>query len=186
MFDFLELDDETRSYMLEEFRKEQSAPSFPPYRPSGFVGTDEKFVTIMERALTEGDEDSLAYELSDPVLWEEYGIRIVKGRPREYRDPYDVQAKRFGITDFNTWYVRGLSAKLIQEGVEECEIYRADRAYVPRASCRGLEGAVLRTVDVYEGHRKTYHHPALDRRALSIPAGPNCHHSIQRLGGKPQ
>lgn len=181
MFNFTELDDTTRSYMLEEFRNEQSNPDFPPYRPSGYVGSEEQFVAVMERALSEGDEGSLAYELSDPALWQEYSMRVVRGRPREYTDPYDVQAKRFAITDFNTWYVRGFSRRLLDEGVEQCEIYRADRAYQPRTVCRRLEGLRLPVAEIYAGHRVRYHAERLDRTALSVPLGPNCHHSVRRI-----
>lgn len=181
MFDFMELDETTRSYMLQEFRKEQADTSFPAYRPRGYIGPEVVFVSTMERAITEGDENLLALELQDPYLWQEYSIRVVQGRPREYRDPYEVQARRFAITEYNTWYARGLSRRLLDDGIEECEIYRAERAYQPRAACRRLEGVILKTHDVYEGHRKAYHHRAPDSRALSIPIGPNCHHSIRRV-----
>ena len=180
MFDFTELDATTRTFMLRQFRQEQGDTLIGPYRPRGYVGTDDLFIEIMETAIEEGDEDSLTLHLQDPLLWEEEGIRIVRGRAQRYRDPFDVQARRFAITEYNTWYVRGLTARLLDEGVEECEVYRADHAYHPRTTCRQLEGLRLRTQDVYEGHRRGYHHASPDRHALSIPLGPNCHHSIRR------
>lgn len=139
------------------------------------------FVALMKRALQEGDEHTLMLDLMVPEWWDEYSVRPGKRRLVQYRDPYDVQAKRFAITDFNTWYVRGVSRRLLDEGQATCQLFRAGAAYEPRPGCRRLEGAALATADVYAGHRIRYHHPRPDRTALSAPFGPNCHHSIRRL-----
>lgn len=183
MLALAELDETTRQHMLREFRAEQSNTDIGPYRPRAYIGRDDFFVRAMERALSEGDEISLMEDLTDPSLWDEYSVRPGKRRLVEYTDRYDVQAKRFAITDFNTWYVRGLAARLIEERVDRCEIYRADAAYQPRNECRRLEGLQLSVSQVYEGHRIRYHAVRVDRRALSIPVGPNCHHSIRRING---
>jgi hypothetical protein len=179
MFDFPELDYITREHMLREFRAEQMS-ELGPYRPKGYVGDDHLFVGIMERALTEGDEESLIEELTLPHLWDEYVVRETRRGPVPAIDRYDVQARRFGITEYNTWYVRGLTKRLLEEGVRTCEVFRADRAYRPRQECRRLEGMEVATLAIYEGHRLRYHHVHEDPRGLSIPIAPNCHHSIRR------
>lgn len=167
--------------MLVEFRAEQASEDFPPFRPKGYVGGDDAFIAIMERNIIEGDEISLAADLTDPRLWDEVSLRRGKKRMIEYHDPFDVQAHRFAITDFNTWYVRGLTRRLLDEGIRTCEVFRAEAAYQPRLECRRLEGIELQTQTVYEGHRVKYHHPNADRRGLAVPFGPNCHHSIRRV-----
>lgn len=181
MLDLPELDETTRPYMLREFRSEQSHTTLLPYRPRGYIGTEEFFLQTMEEALSNGNEVTLMEDLTDPRLWDELSIRPGKRRMVEYRDPYDVQAKRFALTDFNTWYVRGLAARWIDEAVEMCEIFRAEAAYQPRNECGRLEGVQLSVAEVYAGHRIRYHAEIVDRRALSVPLGPNCHHSVRRI-----
>jgi hypothetical protein len=181
MFNFDELED-TRPYMLQEFRSEQASTHPPPFRPANLSPRGQAaFADIMERAIAEGNEETLVQELSDPALWiamESYITKTGKIATRSYSA--NDRARRFSITDFNTWYVRGFCHRLMDEGVEECEVYRAAPAYQPRSECRTLEGGVLSVREVYEGHRAKYH-PMPNPGAFSIPVGPNCHHSIRRL-----
>lgn len=181
MFTFEELDDNTRRYMLQEFRAEQASTEPPPFRPANLSPAGEAiFVEVMERAILHGDEESLLRELANPAYWietEVYTTKTGKTATRRY-DAAD-RARRFAITDFNTWYIRGLCRRLMDEGVESCEVYRAAPAYQPRSECRALEGRAS-VQDVYSGHRARYY-PVANPSAFSLPVGPNCHHSIRRL-----
>ena len=180
MFSFEEIDESTRQYMLSEFRLEQEA-SQPPFRPKNLTSAGlQAFVLIMQSAIQGGTEESLEHDLSLPRLWIKEETQLRRGKLVSVAVPADVRAKRFAITDFNTWYVRGLCAKLIAEGVEDCEVYRAQAAYVPRGECLRLEGQILRVRDVFAGHRAKYH-PAKNPTSFSVPVGPNCHHSIRRV-----
>jgi hypothetical protein len=99
--------------------------------------------------------------------------------------PASQRAKAFALTDFNTWYVRGICRALMEAGIPECEVYRAEEAYEPRGECLQLEGEVLDVEEVYLGHRARYHpEEAKNPAALSIPVGPNCHHSIRRRSSR--
>jgi hypothetical protein len=181
VFTFEELDDTTRRYMLEEFRAEQLSTDPPPFRPANLTGEGEAaFVEVMERAIQGGDEETLAADLSNPHFWITTQSGIRGGRVVTSRHRVSELARRFAITDFNIWYIRGLCRRLMDEGVDLCEVYRAAPAYVPRSECRALEGKTLLVQDVYAGHRAKYH-PVKNPRAFSIPAGPNCHHSIRRV-----
>lgn len=181
MFTFEELDDRTREYMVREFRGEQSSAN--PFRPADLTPEGAAvFVEIMERALVQGNEQTLAQELAYPAYWNTVSMQMRRGKLVRVQQKVDVLARRLAENEFNTWYVSGFSKRLIDEGVGECEAYRAAPAYQPRPECRALEGRTLSVLEVYEGHRARYH--LLDNpTAFSIPVGVNCHHSIRRLQG---
>ena len=182
-----ELTPAIRVHMLDEFRVEQLGTVCAPYRPRVLTALGESvFVSIMEEHLANGDEVSLALALSPSSYWFERGTRNTKKGPVSYFMSGEQRAKVFAITDFNTWYVRGLCRQLLLEGVKECEVYRTAPAYEPRGECLSLEGHKLSVLDVYDGHRRRYHpETSKDITALSIPAGPNCHHSIRRTAAYP-
>jgi len=177
---FEELNTRTRNYMLEEFHTEQLSPA--PYRPKVLTPQGEAaFIGIMEEHLAAGNEATLTAALSPPRYWVETGTRYTRHGPVSYFLPAAERARVFGLTEFNTWYVRGFCRSLMEEGVTECEVYRAENAYEPRGECLQIEGLVLSVEDVYHGHRVRYYpEERKDPAALSIPVGPNCHHSIRR------
>lgn len=176
-FLFEELDEVTRRWMLAEFRLEQSRRDLPPYRPRRISPAGMRvFADVMESALAGGDETDLAAALSAPELW-----RVPDGGTGDEAARIARQyAERFAFTEFNTWYVRGLSRRLLEEGVPLCEVYRAAPSYRPRGECGSLEGRRLAVAEVYAAHRARYH-PVADPEAVSIPFGPNCRHSIRRV-----
>ena len=175
--DYEELDTTTREWMLAEFEDELGGQ---PYRPQ--LLSDEgwrQFQTLMRDAIKSGDETTLARALNRLAYFQD-GTRVTKaGRIRVRTNPASA-SKMLGLSEFNTWYVRGLCRRLIEEGVEACEVYRADLAATPRCECTGLEGQTFSVEDVYNGHRARYHGAGADRSAFSVPSGPNCHHSIRR------
>jgi len=169
--------------MLEEFLNEEKAGN--PYRskrlsPLGL----EVFPKEMEEAIREGNEESLAGALSNPEYWKssEYSRRGIK----EYEKSIDPikAAQALAYTEFNTWYVRGFARRLIEEGEEHCQVYRAAPAWEPRPECLQHEGSVYRIQEIYDGHRAKYW-PKRNPEAFSIPVGPYCHHSIRRAPSKP-
>ncbi len=179
---FEELTSVVRTHMHNEFQAEQSSQHCPPYRPKVLTALGESiFCATMEEHLLHGTEDTLRQALSPSIFWVERGIRNTKKGPVPYTLPGHLRAKVFAVTDFNSWYIRGLCKQLMIEGVEVCEVYRAEHAYEPRGECALLEGKILRVDVVYRGHRARYHpESAANPLAVSIPAGPNCHHSIRR------
>lgn len=180
MMNFEELDSATRDYMLKEFRAEQNSEN--PYRSQLMTAAgNEQFVEIMERAITTGNEISLEQELANPSFW----VSSTTARRKEttYSKSVDfrVAAKTFALTEFNTWYVRGFAKRLMDEGEKECEVYRADTAVEPRCECTRWQTQTFDVKMIYDGHRKRYHHETIDRSAIAVPSGPNCHHSIKRI-----
>jgi hypothetical protein len=179
MMRFDELDSVTRECMLKEFLAEQKQTN--PFRSKEMteLGMSE-FLQIMERSISGGNEITLAKDLANPSYWQRYSHFQRKGKSYQRRiDPSDCST-RFALTEFNTWYVRGFSWKLIEEGEEFCEIYRAAYASQPRPECQDHDGKRFKVIDVYKGHRARYW-PTTNEFAFSIPIGPNCHHTIRRI-----
>jgi hypothetical protein len=166
MFNFMDLDETTRKWMLIEFQKEYTSPN--PYFGKALTSTGRQaFINEMTRTIQNpnGNEEALALALSNPSNW---------------IDHPESNAKRLAITEFNTWFVRGLCRRLIEENIEYCEVYRAGPADEPRAECTSWEGRRFRVQDVYNGHRARYW-PIPNPGIFSVPAGANCHHSIRRV-----
>ena len=167
MFRFEDLDVTTRQWMLEEFQQEYNSAN--PYYGKALTEAGRRaFINEMERVIQDpnGNEVALAMALSVPSYWINHP---------------ESNAQRLAITEFNTWYVRGLCRRLIEENVEFCEIYRAGPAAEPRAECTSWEGRQFKVREVYDGHRVRYWPLPGNPNAFSIPAGPNCHHSIKRI-----
>ena len=178
--DYKELDTTTRKYMLQEFSKEENGGN--PYRSPRLNTTGRsKFHSIMEDAIKNGNEKTLAKNLQDPNFWNEKESARRKDTFYEKKiDPISAAAL-LAQTEFNTWYTTGLAKRLIDEEIDECEIYRAELAKQPRCECSKLEGKTVKVSDIYGGHRAKYH-PKFNAAAFSIPSGPFCHHTIKRIG----
>lgn len=176
---FEELDDTTRRYMLEEFQKEEKSGN--PYRSSRMSAEGLANVARhMEDAIKSGNENTLAASLSNRNYWKQYETRRGKNTTSQVEINPIEAAKVLGLTEFNTWYVRGVAKRLMDEGQKYCEIYRSESADKPRCQCSIYEGQKIELQKIYEGHRAKYH-PVANYGAFSIPSGPNCHHTIKRI-----
>lgn len=174
-FAFDDLDSTTRDYMLREFISEHQGGN-PYLSPRLSREGLAAWVPLMEIAIREGDEQSLAESLRDPTYWVMF--EMTRKGPRNL--PWDKHYQ-LAVTEFNTIYVRGLSRLLLDEGEVYCEVYRAAPARDDRPECARLEGNLLLLDDVYSGHRARYWPDPGDPTAFSIPTGPNCHHTIRRI-----
>lgn len=180
MFNFEQLDDITRQYMLSEFRAEEVSGN--PYRstrlsPAGLLA----FPKLMVEAILRGNEETLAQALSNPQHWKPTEPYTRSGVTRQRRINPIKAAEFLARTEFNTWYVRGLARRLLDEGEQYCQVYRAAPAWEPRAECLQHDGKIYSVQEIYDGHRARYWPPPGNPTALSIPVGTNCHHSIRRV-----
>lgn len=176
---FMELDDETRKWMLVEFEVEWNNK---PFIPSSLSIRQMKFEDIMRETIQTGNIQRLEADIRGYVKSTERRTR--NGRTYEVKTPSNA-AHRLAHSEFNTWYTRGLARRLIEEGVKMCQIYRGELAENPRCSCQPLEGKVVNVKAIYDGHRP-YHYSIqktsnYDGNPISIPNGPLCHHTIKRV-----
>lgn len=179
---FEELDKITRRFMLQAFEAEESTST--PYRSRALsqLGRDA-FPEIMRGALKSGTEETLQEALAVPQNWKVRETYVRAGVLRERKINIAQASERLALTEFNTWYVRGLCLRLIEEGINHCQAYRgADPKWEP-AECAEHEGHVFPVAEVLRGHRARYWPEPGDHQTTSIPFGPNCHHTIRRASG---
>jgi hypothetical protein len=180
MMNFEELDGRTREYLIAEFEVEEA--SGDPYRgerlsPAGRAA----FPELMREALRNGNEGSLLAALYDARYWNQTEPYVRNGIARTRNINMQQAAEQLSLSEFNTWYVRGLAKRLLDEGELECQAYRGAQPKWEPADCAAHEGQIFRVVDVYNGHRSAYWPKPGNRDAFSIPFNPGCHHTIRRV-----
>jgi hypothetical protein len=176
--DFDELDDTTRGYMLREFLLEEAGR---PYRsPILSSAGSAAFPVLMRAAIETGNEQTLGGALAQRTFWLEEKPYNLRGVQRWRRVNREQAATRLAVTEFTTWHATGLSARLIDEGVALCQVYRAGQPKWEPAACSAHEGLLLPAQAVHDGHRIHYWPLPGNPDALSVPFGPSCHHTIRR------
>ncbi len=146
VFVFEELDDETRAVMLAEFRAEEASIDPGPYRPRNPGLTDAGlaiYTQAIEEALAHGNGETLAEALAHPPYWNLREEAMRGGRPFVRHHNPAALARRFGVTQFNTWYVRALARRLAREDIEVCEIYEAEKERLAE-QCPDCAGSTAR------------------------------------------
>ena len=144
----------------------------------------------MRQAITDpdGSEVTLAAALNRPDYWQVTEIYVRNGIARQ-RSVNAIQAsEHLAITEFNTWYVAGLAARLQREDVTSCRVYRGGIPKWQPAQCSVHEGQTYTVTEIITGHRIAYWPPPGVPGRFSIPAGPGCHHTIERAScpGQPE
>ena len=174
-----ELDEKTRAIMLSEFEAEQSGGN--PYSSKALSAHgQEVFPQLMRDAIKQGTEVSLAAALADASLWDPMEKFVRDGVPQERKRNIPKSAERLATTEFSTWYVRGLARRLMDEGVEKCQVYRGAQPKWEPGDCAKHEGLILDVKTVYANHRARYWPEPGNKGALSIPLAPGCPPVIKR------
>ena len=140
------------------------------------------FPELMRAAINRGNEETLGAALNRPGFWNAKEPYERNGVLRERRINVRQASERLALTEFNTWYVRALGRRLMDEGEEHCQAYRAAQPQWESAECAAHENQVFAVREIYEGHRARYW-PVVNASAVSIPFGPSCHHTIRRIRG---
>lgn len=177
---FEELDENTRHYMLAEFELEEAGGN--PYLGKG-LSTQGRlaFPDLMRAVIREGNDDTLVMALSQPKFWHQTETYYRGGVARERQVNLQQAAARLGLSEFNTWYVRGFAKRLLKEGVTQCQAYRAAIPKWEPGECSSHEGQIYLVEEIYLGHRAKYWPEPGRPNATSIPFGPGCHHTIRRV-----
>lgn len=115
MYEFEELDDLTRKWMLDEFHLEENSSA--PYRSSRLSELGLKiFPQEMEKSIIEGNEESLAKALTNPNYWNPSEPYMSKNGMRSRAINPTYAAQFLARTEFITWFTRGFARRLIEEG----------------------------------------------------------------------
>lgn len=173
-----ELDSTTREHMLREFDDEQARLPFVPTVLSAHGRN--VWPALMRDAIELGDDVTLLNDLlRDPAVFNEQETYQRQGVIRTRTVNPAQAAERLATNEFNTWYVRGVAARSLAEGISHVMVYRAAEPKWAVAACSEHEGVVVPVQAVYDGHRAKYW-PEGNPDAFSIPFQPGCHHSIRR------
>ena len=182
VMNFRELDEATRSWMLVRFDAEEASGT--PYRsavlaPAGLGA----FADLMRKAIKDpdGNEVTLGESLRSADYWHSTETYVRDGVRRTRKVNIAQITQRLAVTEFNTWYVAGLAHRLQDEGHSQCRVYRADTPKWQEADCSTHEGRMYPLATIIANHRGRYWPQPGNTRLLSIPAGPGCHHTIERL-----
>lgn len=175
-----ELDGKTREYMLAEFEKEEASGN--PYRSTALSSTGLSVLPdMMREAIKSGTEVTLCQALENVTYWEPTEEYTRSGVTRTRRRNIPQSARRLALTEFSTWYVTGLAKRLLDEGVEKCQVYRGEQPKREPGDCAVHEGQIVSVKEIYDNHRVRYWPEPGNQIAFSIPFGPGCHHIIRRV-----
>jgi hypothetical protein len=175
-----ELDQKTRGYMSLEFESEEN--SGMPFRSQALSPIGLKaFPKFMLQAIQEGNEETLFKALILPDYWIPYEEYVRNGEGKIRNRNIQQATQRLALTEFSTWYVRGLAKRLLVEGIEKCQVYRGEIPKWEPGECSIHEGMIVSVQIVYDGHRAKYWPKPGNPTAFSIPFGPGCHHVIRRI-----
>ena len=157
VMDYQEMTPKVRAAMLAEYNADQASPSRrdPMQMQKTTPKNQERFHALLLSAIQNGDGNSL----TDAVIAEQL-----------FGDPWDAWMAR---SEFSFWYVRGLSAVMLENGTTHCEIYLAEEVREPRINCAEYEGIII-DVNTLREHQSNNISP------FSMPHTPWCHHLIRK------
>jgi hypothetical protein len=172
--DLVNLDEETRRFMLEEVERDIAIDElFISTRLNGSGVT--AFPGLLKAACQEFNDEWLARELRDGLLNETLQAR--KPRGTEYyakKMPFDAP-DTLAEGEFNRFYARGLCKRALVNGIPELEIYRAKAVLNPRSASQAKIGSTISAEALLADLRTSQ---GMDT-ALGLPPGPNSGLSVK-------
>ena len=148
MFNFENLDEKTRSFMLEaiiDAEKSNNIYYSARFNDAGFA----QWLPLLKEAAKEHDEHWLAYQLEAKGMMKDYeGSMTPSGGYTVKHTPHSA-AGTMAEGQFNRFYILGLCKRARAEGVSQLEIYRAKKSIIPRRESENLIGSKI-SVDYVE------------------------------------
>ena len=161
------LDESTRSFMLSEVDLDLSHEKLYMSPQLNELGT-QNYVSLLKEAIEHHDDTWLAEQLRSCGYMKEHEqrkkgsgfttVRVPKNAP-------DTLSER----EFNRYYIRGLCVRVIEEGMDQVEIYQGKRVSKPRPESEALLGKRVSAETLLEDLRES----AAVELALGLPRRPN-------------
>lgn len=165
-FDFKNLDEVTRKLMLDEVKRDIANNQL--YFSRRFNETGEKFYPeILRKALTSGDEQSLANDLKENNCFKTHEERKTKTGVTQAKIP-ETAHTTFAESEFNRFYIRALCVRAI-EAKQPLIVYRARHSDNPRQESEKIIGSEINPNKLLDDLRSSI---GVDT-ALGLPPGPN-------------
>ena len=161
------LDESTRSFMLSEVDLDLSHEKLYISPQLNELGA-QNYVSVLKEAIEHHDDTWLAEQLRNRGYMKEHEqrkkgsgfttVRVPKNAP-------DTLSER----EFNRYYIRGLCVRVIEEGMDQVEIYQGKRVSKPRPESEALLGKRVSAETLLEDLRES----AAVELALGLPRRPN-------------
>src|SRR5512142_305304 len=155
MFNFLNLDEITRKYMLEAIDDADRIGNI--YYSTRFNDAGRReWLWLLKHAAQEHNEQWLAQQVeSNHLLRELEGGRTPSGSYSVKHIPQEAAADTLAEGQFNRFYMLGLANRARAEGIPNLEVYRARETSAPRAESEEMIGKRIPVDEVVDELRDT-------------------------------
>ena len=155
MFNFLNLDEITRKYMLEAIDDADRIGNI--YYSTRFNDAGRReWLWLLKHAAQEHDEQWLAEQVeSNHLLRELEGGRTPSGSYSVKNIPQEAAADTLAEGQFNRFYMLGLAKRARAEGITNLEVYRARETASPRPESEDRIGELVPVDEVEDQLRDT-------------------------------
>lgn len=152
MFNFENLDDVTRTAMLEAIEAAESSNNV--YYSTRFNEAGNKqWLPLLKQAATETDEHWLAYQLEANKLMKDFESASTPFGGYTTKHTPHTAAETIAEGQFNRFYILGLCRRARAEDIPYLVIYRAKERAAPRPESQALIGTSL-SIDEIEAQLK--------------------------------
>lgn len=148
MFNFENLDETTRGFMLEAISEAETSGNI--YFSTRFNDAGYKqWLPLLKEAAEKHDEHWLAFQLEAQRLMKGFEGSMTPSGGYTIKHVPNTAAETMAEGQFNRFYILGLCKRASAEGISNLEIYRAKQSASPRRESQSLIGSQL-SVDYIE------------------------------------
>ena len=148
MFNFENLDEKTRGYMLEAISEAEAFGNI--YFSARFNDAGYKqWLPLLKEAAKEHNEHWLAYQLEAKGLMKDFEGSMTPSGGYTVKHVPHTAAETMAEGQFNRFYILGLCKRSKAESISQLEVYRAKKSVVPRRESENLIGSKI-SVDYVE------------------------------------
>ena len=162
------LDENTRSFMLSEVDLDLSHEKLymsPRLNEPG----EQNYVSLLKEAIEHHDDAWLAQQLRSRGYMKDREQRRKRGGGLTTAKVPVTAPDTLSEGEFNRYYARGLCVRVIEEGMDQVEVYRGKPVSQPRPESEAMLGKKLFAAALLEDLRKSVG----VEPALGLPRGPN-------------
>ncbi len=152
MFDFKDLDSETRKYMIEAIEEAENSGNIYFSTRFNQDGKNE-WINLLKEAANSHNEHWLAFQLESRKLMTDFETAATPSGGYTVKHTPHTQAETLAEGQFNRFYILALCKKAKSDGVDELEVYRAKKSQSPRGESEAFIGTKLPVSDI-EGQLK--------------------------------
>jgi hypothetical protein len=143
MFNFIDLDDKTRTFMLAAIDDADRIGNI--YYSTRFNDAGRReWLSLLKQAAQEHDEQWLANQVENTHLLRELeGGRSPQGSYLVKHIPQEAAAQTLAEGQFNRFYMLGLCRRAKAQGISHLEVYRARETSSPRPESEAMIGKLI-------------------------------------------